>query len=193
MPRKPLPSTLRYVLTNVQDNPNISATELASLTGFSSSSMSRSLRSLVEQGEIYTPDATAGRGHPKRYTAKTQSEVAKLRAKLAEAHALLAQRPAAPDKIAELVETIGKRDLGIAQLKQMIEIRDKQIAELEAFKATAIEKYPDLAVSPVVLRAREILAAKYPEGSAERANILSGGYDAGPSMLALIDVLGEVE
>lgn len=47
-----------------------------------------------------------------------------------------------------------------AALKMVIEELRNQISELEAWKKNALERHPDLAVDPVVLKAREIVAAE---------------------------------
>jgi DNA-binding MarR family transcriptional regulator len=180
-----LPSTLRFILTNVQDNPNCSPSELSELTGFSQSVVSSALRALVDSGEVYTPDATSGRDHPKRYTAKQLSEVAKLRAKLAEAYDLLAQQRADKADNGEVAELRER----LQQAFDMVAERNTKIAELAAFKAKAIELYPELGMHPQLKRAREIYAAQFKGDEKMQKDIIDGYYDTDPAIWAVISVL----
>lgn len=62
-----------------------------------------------------------------------------------------------------------------------------ELQELRAWKAAAIERYPDLAVEPVVLEARRI-AAQFLEGPA-KADVLAGKKDECPIMRATVEAL----
>lgn len=62
-----------------------------------------------------------------------------------------------------------------------------ELEELRAFKAMALQRYPDLAVDPIVLEARKIAAAQFDNG--RRAEILSGDKDNSPIIKALVEAL----
>jgi hypothetical protein len=77
---------------------------------------------------------------------------------------------------------------------QVAELRAK-IAELEAWKASALERHPDLGVSPFILRARPIVAKllreRGDEAWAKAAE--SGGRDNTVMVLATASALEEIQ
>lgn len=62
-----------------------------------------------------------------------------------------------------------------------------ELAELRAWKADAIARYPDLGVKPVVLEARKIVADVF--GKEKRDAIMRGEHDAGPAMKVAVSAL----
>lgn len=64
-----------------------------------------------------------------------------------------------------------------------------RIAELEAWKADAIARFPDLATDPVVLEARKIAAAEFDTDPAMRDAILAGRKDECAIMRAVTAAL----
>jgi len=60
-----------------------------------------------------------------------------------------------------------------------------KVAELEAWKSQAIARYPDLAVDPAVLRARQLVAKRFTNGEAQA--IMRGDWDAKPIMQVVLE------
>lgn len=60
-----------------------------------------------------------------------------------------------------------------------------KVAELEAWKSQAIARFPDLAVEPSVLRARQLVAKRFTNGEAQA--ILRGDWDAKPIMQVVLE------
>ena len=73
-------------------------------------------------------------------------------------------------------------------LNDQIAALKSEIAELRAFKAAALERYPDLAVPEVVMRARKIVA-KHLSDPANMTRLNNGLMDSSPIMLATIAAL----
>lgn len=69
-------------------------------------------------------------------------------------------------------------------------IRDLQakVAELEAWKADAIARYPDLGIPPLLKRARQIAAKRFKSEPAH-SDIVSGRKDNSALILAIMDAL----
>lgn len=76
-----------------------------------------------------------------------------------------------------------------AGLQATVSLLREQVAELEAWKADAIRRHPDLAVSPVVLKARALAARKFPDKANE---IHSGRMDDKPLIQVIVEALEEV-
>ena len=66
---------------------------------------------------------------------------------------------------------------------------EARITELEMWKMEAIERYPDLAVDPLTMRAREIVASKL--DAKQAAEVRAGRKDDCPIMLAVKEALSE--
>lgn len=72
---------------------------------------------------------------------------------------------------------------------------NKTIADLEEWKVNAIKRFPDLAVAPVIIRAREIVAKRLElsgDGAGAR-EVRAGKRDNTMIMLATIDALETME
>lgn len=82
-----------------------------------------------------------------------------------------------------------------AGLNMQIKDLNERIAELEAWKRDAIARYPDLAVEPVVLKARKIVADEVRAGgdAALADHILRGLKDETLMMRVTIKALEEAE
>lgn len=67
----------------------------------------------------------------------------------------------------------------------------EEIAELKAWKEAAIRRYPDLAVDPLVLKARQIVSAIFADqgDAVQAAHALEGKLDKRPIMLATLSAL----
>jgi hypothetical protein len=76
---------------------------------------------------------------------------------------------------------------------QLIETLKAEIDVLEKWKAAVLLRYPDLEVSPLVLEARDLLAAQLEEdGEHLRADeVRNGGMDDTSSLRALVKALGD--
>lgn len=61
-----------------------------------------------------------------------------------------------------------------------------KVEELAAWQTMALCRYPDLAVSPAVLKARQLLARRMPDRAAD---LLAGRYDDKPLVLAVVEAL----
>jgi DNA-binding transcriptional MocR family regulator len=88
------------------------------------------------------------------------------------------ERQAVPADIVELAE--------IDAIREELESLRAEVEDLRAFKKCAVAQYPDLAVDPIVLEAREIVAELYPS---ERDKVLSGERDGGPDMCVAVATL----
>lgn len=92
-------------------------------------------------------------------------------------------------RIHALEDTIAKERRAHREQLQMLrgssdDAAKAAIAELEAWKANAVARYPDLAVDPVLHKARELLAvAMAPLGQA--ADVRDGMFDDTPAMTAI--------
>lgn len=107
--KKLLPSTLRFVLRVVEDNPSITAPDIMKITSYSSAPVQMALNELVEQGLVFTPDVSGNRGNPRRYTAAQPSELATVRSRLAEVSGeLQALRAFKAEAIARYPDLAGK-------------------------------------------------------------------------------------
>lgn len=71
-------------------------------------------------------------------------------------------------------------------LEAEIEALKAEIEELRAFKECALAAHPDLAIDPLVLKAREIVAEMLPQ---YREQVLSGGADEGGAMRGAVATL----
>lgn len=82
-----------------------------------------------------------------------------------------------------------------AALHMQIRELQQQITELQAWKAKAVEQYPDLAVEPVVLKARKLVAAELrASGDTSLAHHVEvGDKDTTLMMRVAIKALEEVE
>ena len=70
----------------------------------------------------------------------------------------------------------------------------KQIAEMEQWKADALQRYPDLAVAPIVLRARKIVASELASSDPALAEqVRRGQKDTSLMMRVTITALEEGE
>lgn len=80
-----------------------------------------------------------------------------------------------------------------AALHFQIEGLQKQIADLQAWKQIAIARYPDLAVSELVLRARKLVAAELRESGdpALAEQIMTGSKDSTALMRVTLRALEE--
>jgi hypothetical protein len=74
---------------------------------------------------------------------------------------------------------------------ETIRLLREEIAELKAWKAAAITRYPDLAVDPAVLRARKIVADIFAKmgDPREAEHARAGKLDERPIMLAALAAL----
>lgn len=177
--KKSAAGTLGYVLRTVQDNPNICALEISSATGFSKGAVNLALNTLLEQGDIFTPDVRGTRHSPRRYTARATSEVVKLRERAAELMDELRQlREEAPNagELEELraclAEARGAVEHCEAQLRfalDTIEQSNRELDDLHAFKDAAIARYPDLAAKSIEQQVRDEIARQFPEYGAAAA------------------------
>lgn len=90
-----------------------------------------------------------------------------------------------PTPLPAKLKLVGPTPAGLqVQLQEL----KAQVRELQQWKNDATVRYPDLAVDPLVLKARKIAAARL-EGVA-RDDVLAGRKDKCPIMLATIDALG---
>lgn len=81
--------------------------------------------------------------------------------------------------------TLGGLAVQVAELKA-------RIAELEAWKADALKRYPVLAIPPIVIRARRITTEALRDVDRPTADRIEAGLmDRSPIMLATIHALGD--
>jgi hypothetical protein len=76
-------------------------------------------------------------------------------------------------------------------LAAQLEDLKARIRELEEWQADALERHPDLAVKPIVLRAREIVAAVFKDDPTKAQQAHRGGMDTTPIMRATLTALEE--
>lgn len=92
-------------------------------------------------------------------------------------------------KIANRRKADSAQDVDDAKVKEL----EAKVAELTAWKRDAIERYPDLAISPLVLRARELVAAEMRASFDNKFadEVLAGQRDSSPMMRVTLKVLEE--
>jgi predicted transcriptional regulator len=206
----------RAVYAHVQSNPGCTAADMASHMPDKAKSAASTLSNLHHDGLLsrqkvgshYYYIIAEKRGTP----TPTEAELAETRAKLAEAKAELAKTRAqlseTEDDLSEAEEELELARGYAAQVKKngqtelvntqqqvvtvlaQIDGLSAQIAELEAWKADAIKKHPDLAeTDPLLLKAREIVAGLLRDrGAPQEAldRLLGGQMDYVPSMQAAL-------
>jgi hypothetical protein len=127
-----------------------------------------------------------------------QHTLAEGRRKLAEAEAALAEAEAALARERGLAHTqlVDTQEQVVTVLAQNAGL-SAQIAELQAWKADAIKKHPELASpDPLLLKAREIVAEVQRDKMQDPSTLgrlLAGGYDSGSAVQAALLALKSVQ
>ena len=68
----------------------------------------------------------------------------------------------------------------------LIATLSREVSELKEWRAQAIARFPELAISPKVLKASEMVARHFPD---RRDAILRGSYDEKPIMKVCLDAM----
>ena len=95
----------------------------------------------------------------------------------------------------ESSEPVGLEAVRIGQLETAVAELENRVRELKAWKANAIQQYPELNVSAVLLRARSALAQGMREhnNGGEAAKIMAGDWDDTVVMKALLSAVDYAE
>lgn len=227
MTQTPDQGTLRRaVFAHVQNNPGCTSADVATHFPDKAASAASTLSSLhhdgllsrqklgshyhyiiAEERDAPTPTEAqlAATAKVARRLAEVEAQLAKTRAQLsetedelseAEEELELARGYAAQVKKNGQTELVNTQQQVVTVLAQ-IDGLSAQIAELQAWKATAIEKHPDLAeTDPLLLKAREIVAGVHRDRGAPQETLdrlLGGQMDEGPTVQAALLALQSVQ
>jgi hypothetical protein len=165
------------VLNTLKLNPNSTTKELSLIMPHMDiDSISHAISSMADKGIVFTTGKKVETGPSGRdithraYSVKYE--------KPNKAPPLRAQPNVQPDLFADLINTM-----------------EAEIATLTMWKEAAILRYPDLDVDPILLKARDILAAQLEEdGKTVRIqDVLNGSMDNSSALRALVKLLKEIK
>jgi hypothetical protein len=192
----------RAVYAHVQNNPGCTSVDVASHFPEQAGSVGGTLSHMHDDGLLSRQKKGA---HFYYFILDEQHTLAEGRRKLAEAEAALAE---AEDDLTQ-TEAALARERGLAHT-QLVDTQEQvvtvlaqnadlsaQITELQAWKADAIKKHPELASpDPLLLKAREIVAEVQRDKMQDPSTLgrlLAGEYDSGSAVQAALLALKSVQ
>lgn len=188
------------VLECITDAPGLTGAEIAELlSDLPNTSVAAVLTKLAGQGEVMRePARTASQRATFRYTLNTdpaaKPAIKRYRPRKGKVTTIEPQRGPLPSVEVKPVSGNGSiKTMSKASLRGRVAFLEQEVADLRAWKASALERYPDLAVDPLVLKARAIVAKVLCDrGDAEGAHqVKQGQRDGMPIMIATIAALNE--